>query len=784
MIVGTTLILGTAIVGGALANKAVNSFVLGDVERDWLADELEFDSIHPDRKTVSLKNGQVMRIFQLKGQAYETKSFEEEETLLRNRTNVLHQSAKPGVVLRFFGVKRMRDVSFDAHWPTITLEEIGKAEQKQFKSAYSVSWFLVVQAPSQSLLIKTCKNLSGGFGSYGAELVEAADEPDKPCPLSRFINYLLCGELIDELCSPSANLSGNLPASDLHFDGANGTIDSYTPNHRRTRVIGVRLWPEQVSGMLVSRIMSLSGEVEVSQICKVLHNEKSLALLHRQAAEQRSSFFGSAAVLEEIEETSESLTNNAHSLFETQFQIAFRARSDAELEELQDEITDILNKARVTFSLETKGVGVVWFNRMAGHERLLRPLRMFDINIAALWPFQYSPEGKYTSPFGDRPVRLFKTPTGQNYAFQFHIRDKKESAGNYLVFAPTGTGKSTLILHLLSGFAKFPGVRNYIFDSEEGARYMIECMGGVYQGYNELALNPLDMDLSNKDGQHSAHLIMRAMLGEVYSSEMDDHIQAAIDYAGELEPGLRTFNNIYNASFPPRSVIRQEFAKWIHDGRGRDGIYSHIFNSRRDQIAAYLDKSFLVGINMNKALEDVVLGPAIVAHIIQAISRAARSSKDGFTIFVDEAANLLQNAGFRTEVLKMYREYRKRGGLVGLAFQEPGALLNFEDSHGIIHNTQTIFLFPNSKAETEDLKALGLTHEQIDFVKGGLEMRGGRQVLLIKQELASSYNESTILDIDLSGLGDALRFYRAGDNVNAELKLLKEKYGDQWLAQL
>src|SRR3546814_12084065 len=62
-------------------------------------------------------------------------------------------------------------------------------------------------------------------------------------------------------------------------------------------------------------------------------------------------------------------------------------------------------------------------------------------------------------PFGPRPVRFFRTPSGQAYAFQFHVVAERQTPGNFLVMSPTGGGKSTVIAHLLGGLAKFAGVR-------------------------------------------------------------------------------------------------------------------------------------------------------------------------------------------------------------------------------------------------------------------------------------------------------------------------------------
>ncbi len=783
MLLGTFLTGAAALGAASLVSSKGRKYLLGDVEQDWLAYELEFDQLLADGQTVSLKDGSFVRVFSLSGLSYETRSVPEQETLARGRASTFHQFLSAGSSLRLFGIKRQRDVSFQAEWPSPTLKEVGEAEQRLYQNAYSLVWYLVLTTKTSAELEKTSRGLLSGFTDYNIRPVPAAQEHNQPCELTRVLNYLVCGELKPEIARLSAGISANLPASDLHVS-TDGAIDTFTPHQTLNRVIAVRGWPETVSGMLVSRLLALSGELEVCQIVKPLDSTKQIALFTRQITEQKHNYFGTGAVLAELEAVNEDLLNNSQQLQETQFQITVRARNEAELTSLIDQVTSILDNARIRYCCETVGAATAWFNRMPGRDKLLRPLKITESNVAALWPFQFSPIGLWSSPFGDRPVRLFKTPTGQNYAFQFHVSDKPQSPGNYLMFAPTGGGKSTLVLHLLGGLAKFQGVRNYVFDSKDGARFMIEAFGGTYQGYDQLALNPLDIDVTDKSARHRVRLILQSMLGESFDDSMDDDLHAALDMAGELEPGLRTLNNIYGAAFPAQSSIRKLFSKWVSTDEGADGQFSHVFNAPRDQITGFLEQSFLVGINMNEALEDPVLGPPVVAHISAAISAAAKRGRGGFSIFIDEAANLLRNNGFRDVVQEMFREYRKQNGLVGLAFQEPGSLLEFDGASAMIENAQTLFFLPNSQTKVQNLEPFNLSPEQIAFIKGEGEMKGGRQVLVVKRFEAANFNESTILDVDLSGLGDALRFYRAGDEPMRIIHHLKKQWGDQWLAKL
>ncbi|SDR45161.1 VirB4 family type IV secretion system protein [Pseudovibrio sp. Tun.PSC04-5.I4] len=782
--VSTAATLGFA--GGAAfyANKLLRAADGGGFEQDWLADELDFDHLLEDRTTVALKDGTLFRVFRLKGVSYDTMNMAEQEALFKQRSNILHQLGGSGSAFRLIAVKQLKDISFDSEWPSPALREIGKAEQDLFKRAYTMDWYVVLEATTFETLNKHTKTLLSGFDRYQIEVVEGAEDLKAHCELTAFLTYLVCGHMPENVKRVSRSINANLPACDLIIN-KDGTILTQTPRKHIHRTIGVSEYPDSVSGMMISKILALPAELEVTQICIPLNTEKTILEYTRKKAEQLNGFLTSVSMVDQLEAATEELTNNSNTLYQTQLQFTVRAKSEEELNTVLDQISAILNTRRVRHSVETAPAANCWFNRLPGRNKLVRKLRLFDSNIAALWPFQYSPEGLYSSPFGNRPLRLFKTPTGQNYALQFHVFDKKDVAGHYLLFAPTGGGKSTFIMHLLGGIAKFPGVPNYIFDSMHGAQYMIEVMGGRYQSFDTLSLNPLDCDLSDTNARQRANRMMRVMLGEQYTQDMSDQINDVLDMASVLDVGERTFSNIYKTAFPVDTQIKQSFQQWVSSERQGAGAYSHIFNAPRDSIRSFLDQSYLTGIDMTEPLKDPLLGPALVTHISSAIFEAAHANRNGFSIFIDEAANLLKNKGFRDLASQMYKEYRKLGGVVGMAFQSPSDLvIHGKEADGIISNAPTLFFMFGCGGSDADLEPFNLSEDQIAFIRGETDLAGGRQVLVVKRDKASSYNESTIIDVDLTPYGDALRFYRSGPDPVAELRKIQEVWGDQWLSHV
>jgi len=71
------------------------------------------------------------------------------------------------------------------------------------------------------------------------------------------------------------------------------------------------------------------------------------------------------------------------------------------------------------------------------------------------------------------------------------------------------------------------------------------------------------------------------------------------------------------------------------------------------------------------------------------------------------------------------------------------------------------------------------------FILGGGERKeGDRRVLVVKRDAAAGLDESAIIDVDLTPLGDPLRFYRAGVDANKDLAQLKAAWGDAWPTHL
>ena len=777
------LLTGTAAVGAAaLAVPAARNIAIGRIEHDWMAGEIELDRIHADGCTVQLKGGEYFRVVAVDGLAYDARPTADVENLALARSEVLGLCGNAGVDCRLFAIKRRRRIDYEAEWPTAPLARIGAAERKRFATSFEIHWHLVIQSSNYGRLVETCDLLVAALDTYGPSVVHQAEQDTGPCRLTSFLHYLVSGDWREDLPATSSNLSTALPGSDIAF-GRDGSITTQTPVKSFSRLIAIRSWPESVSGELLGELLALPADIEVCQTALPIDKAPITALFRRKHVELTTmSFFGGRDEKEEYDNAVETLSAKSASIFDTQFSLVVSGGSEKELERNLIRATEIMGREQIGYSVETAAAAEAWFNRIPGHESLVRPLKLFNANLGGIWPFHNAPSGQQASPFGDQPVRLFGTESGQSYRMQFHTSAEPQARGHYLVLAPTGGGKTTLVLHLLAGLTKFDGVRSYVFDSREGARFTIEALGGRYHSFDKLALNPLDTD-DTPEARQRINLIVRSMLGEhAGDDEVDEIVKQVLYAAFEVEPPDRTFNSVFDYAFPKGTSARTAFAKWVQEeGDKAAGLHAHVFNAERDGLAERLDGSHLIGINMNEALQDETLAAPVVTHIASTISQVAARNAKGFNIFIDEAAALVRNDGFKQVAEEMYREYRKLNGVVGMAFQEPAALHRSGAAEAIIENTSTLIIFPNSMATEADYEAFKLNDEHMAFITGN---HAGRKVLVIRRDGSTGFNESAILDVDLGWLGDAIGYYRSGVDAVKDLEAAQRDHPDDWMERL
>ncbi len=766
----TTFIAGLTTI---LATKTLRERAMGNLSADWVLNELPFDKIDDDNATILMKDGGRFRIFHLLGKNYDALPLQSQENLLAMRLKLYNDLSKFNISFRIYCVKRKENIDYPANYPNFILQKIADSEANSFKNSFVVDWYIIIQAKHTKDINEAQEKLYAALSPYYIKLLKSPEDKSLPCPITNFIYYLITGEKSLGLTAHNQSISPNLPISEICFEKS-GVMGTFTPHQNHTKIITITEWADSVDGDFLGKILKLNIDCEIFMSCITTKNISFF--LQRQRNNQKMPMIGSDKAEAEFAEQLTLVNNGEVAIFDTQFQIAIRSEEKNEINEAISAITRICGLHKINYAVESIAMPLAWFNRVPFNDSLIRPLRIMSHNIAGIWAFPSNEYGRESSPWDNRPVRLFKTQLGSAFRFQFHVANKPQSKGHFLVFAPTGSGKSVLILYLLAGLAKIKGVRSFVIDSQNGCKYMIEAMGGLYQTYSDFKFNPLDVGDKSPESLNRVNLALKTMLG---NTEINPKIQKDLDsiyeYMFDVNPPERTLNVVCEAALSSNSPLRQVLNKWLIGG-----LYEHVFNSGFDSFTQSIGNAPIMGINMNEALNDPELGAPVIAHIANIINKTAKSAGKGACIFIDEGGKQMQNAGFRGLAREMWQEYRKLDIACGMAFQQPASLLKTDIKDEILNNTSTYIFFKDSNANPNDYALFGLNEEQINFIKMPSD-NNKRQVLIVQRDDATGLNDSIIIDVDLGLLGgDILKYFKSGTQANDLIDKLKSTYNENW----
>ena len=104
-----------SLMGAGLAVPAARKLMLGDLQQDWLQDELELDCIDQiDDVIIRNKDGSVSRVWHIEGTSYDARIDVEQNTMMHCRSDLVRELGKHDGAIRFIGVTPPRHTSNQA----------------------------------------------------------------------------------------------------------------------------------------------------------------------------------------------------------------------------------------------------------------------------------------------------------------------------------------------------------------------------------------------------------------------------------------------------------------------------------------------------------------------------------------------------------------------------------------------------------------------------------------------------------------------------------------------
>ena len=777
----------------------------------FLADSLDFDTVHADGKTLMGKSGSLTRVFILHGKDYGICNAETLKALHARRVQFFDQIvAKESLTITIF-MDRVHQSSCESyHFDNPQLQTINDLWQEQFQDSYQNRHYIVVSVcPShlQKEIKKgnfddTCDRFREFLDDYdlqdlfvspeissvkpkGTHTENTTEQKSKethynPSPLLSFWESKINGDSGCKSKPATDHLSDRLVRRSLHFDLKEGVISF--DDEIYAGIVSVNTWGEESDSGLMKELMTMSLEFSMIQHIQGISKLTSQLYLDRKRANSGGLLKGlTPKKFEEFELASQIVENDDGSLHKVQLSFVIYGSSAQEVQDHIKSVKTVFRSYGVTAIQEKLALEVIWRSQFPGSKHYIRQNTLLSQNLSDVVSFPKEAEGTLNSDWGPGPLRHFKTINGGSFPLNIHGSEQAKAVGHNLVIAPTNAGKTTFIQHLIAGALRHENLRVFLFDRLNGTRIFTESCGGEYvdiEGSESPPLNPF-VDLNTQDDHQRLRNLLRLMSGLPDKDISDEELDTVIDLLSGIPADLRILENIHEALLEGNTPFSEGLRSWA------TGSYKHWFNGKKDGKAfdaLSLESKRLVGFEMTNVMGDSrAVGP-LVFYLIERILSLIRSESCPSWIVIDETKPLLAIPEFREYVAVMLREFRKLGGCVTLCFQSMRDVHESGMKSVILEQCQTLFIFQNPKSDYADYEELGLTESEWDYVKGKNKFANRfSHTVLVKKP-----TESVILDINLSSLGRYLKLYSSDkDDVLRAKKLQKTAKNqgreDQWV---
>jgi type IV secretory pathway VirB4 component len=396
--------------------------------------------------------------------------------------------------------------------------------------------------------------------------------------------------------------------------------------------------------------------------------------------------------------------------------------------------------------------------------------KVLSNTIAGLIDYVDMPSGLSTCDWGENPITTFPTHYNNLYKFYLHVNEEKASVGHGVIIAPTGGGKTTFVQYLMKGIIEnYTDIDVYSFDRYNGISVFTNWQKGQDINFGELAINPLQIDLEIEENKEFLYNFI-SMIAKPTTNDDREVISLFIETLLPLPYEERILKDIVDSTIQP-SQIKENLDIWIN------GKYAKYINAIEDKFDLESMSNFL-NFQMDNILDDEELSAPIIYYIMFKIRQKARKTSRGHFVFIDEAAKMLKNLYFQSQIEVLFLEHRKLRGCVWAAFQNPNAFLSDNKLKELILNqAQNQILFTSNAISDDVLTNLSIDKTIYNEVLEAQNNNDNPYYVLLKRP-----QENVILNINLKEkLGKDLKFLSSSvEDVNRMKKLLEE-HGEAWI---
>lgn len=415
------------------------------------------------------------------------------------------------------------------------------------------------------------------------------------------------------------------------------------------------------------------------------------------------------------------------------------------------DVYGVLGKYGVRPVLEEQLVLPKFWGQAPGRDYFNRELLLTSENLADLCPMTKAETGINRCDWGERPVCYFPSvPSSNPFGFTFHATAEDQAPPHCVVFAPTGSGKTVLILHLVSqALAAYPDLSVFMLDRDNGVTVFTDLVGGTYHQISqdgEISLNPFDCD---KSEETTLNLFMQILT----SAETEEERKDIRIFVSEMlkQPRFNRRMDWYANELAPNRRFKEKLEKWIKG----DTLNAELFNGDRDTLDVTKNRLNVFGLDNVK--DDSNAAAALFFYLFKKIEKNAQSGKPSLLI-VDEAPTLFSSQPLKAEIEKLLKTARKQRMAIFMAFQGTNDLKTLNIKETILTNCHTRFFYDGCAGTPEEIDGFNLTESETDFVlTKGAKIEGAKRPVLMQRN-----GVNVFLETDMSCLGNYLNAFKGG----------------------
>ena len=590
--------------------------------------------------------------------------------------------------------------------------------------------------------------------------------------LLEFLALLVNGEQ-QPMALPRGPLSAAMATTRLLF--GRETLEYRLPAGTRVgAMLGIKEYPTPTIAGMLDRLLSAPFAFVLTHSFAFLSKASGQALLTRQINRMANAGDFAVSQAEELGEALDALTSNEFVMGDHHFTLQVLAEPDevpqgwpeaARLRTLNDCVARaraILGDTGMTVAREDLALEAAFWAQLPGNFPL-RPRKapITSRNFAAMAAFHNFPAGRAQGNHWGESLALFPTRANSAYHFSLHASDpadgsSRRDAGHTFICGPTGSGKTVLIGFLVAMLAR-QGATQVVLDKDRGLERLVRALGGEYltlrngesTGFNPLQLpeGPGHMEFLRGWLQ----LLARAPGARALNVREQKDLDQALCGVLSLAAGARRLSRLTEFLDPTDPEgLHARLGRWCE---AAEGAYAWVFDNPDDSVVRRLEGQPVIGFDVTEFLDNPIVRSPVTMYLFHLV----RQLLDGrrLVCWMDEFWRLLQDPAFESFAKEGPKTWRKLNGVMCLATQSAGDVLESPISRTIVEQTPTKIFFPNVDASPEEYVAgFGLGRRELALLKEELEP--GARAFLIKQG-----HQSVVCRLDLQGFESELEVLSA-----------------------